>query len=243
MLVGKDLIKSAEIRSVIKDIETYRTAVNTFKLKYNCLAGDCPNATAYFGVQDPTPATCQITASADMLTCDGNGNGKVDVGYEIFRFWQHLANAGLIAGKFTGVVTSGGVSWRSSVGINCPKTAISDKVGFSFGYQDYSALTSVNAYSMNYGNMFWLGQESSGVTLGGAFTPTEALAIDQKIDDGKPGKGYILPRSITDAYAQTNIPWGSANACTTSVDYKDYDGDYKTSVDQKVCSFFIKSGL
>ncbi len=40
VLVGKDLIKAAEIRSTIGQYEKYKTAVNTFKLKYSGLPGD-----------------------------------------------------------------------------------------------------------------------------------------------------------------------------------------------------------
>src|SRR5450432_727787 len=46
VLVGQDLIKAAEIRGQITQIEKYNTAVNTFRGKYNCLPGDCVNATA-----------------------------------------------------------------------------------------------------------------------------------------------------------------------------------------------------
>ena len=46
VVVGRDLIHSAEIRATISQIEKYNTAVNTFRTKYNCLPGDCPAAQA-----------------------------------------------------------------------------------------------------------------------------------------------------------------------------------------------------
>ena len=47
ILVGQDLIQAAETRSQITQIEKYNAAVNTFRLKYNCLPGDCLNVTAF----------------------------------------------------------------------------------------------------------------------------------------------------------------------------------------------------
>src|ERR1019366_6843373 len=47
VLVGRDLIRAAELRSVISEVEKYKTAVMTFKGKYDCLPGDCANATTF----------------------------------------------------------------------------------------------------------------------------------------------------------------------------------------------------
>ena len=60
ILTGKDLIHAAENRAFVSQLQGYNAAVNTFKTKYNCLPGDCANATDYF-----TGAT------------NGNGNGMV----------------------------------------------------------------------------------------------------------------------------------------------------------------------
>ena len=40
VLVGQDLIKAAEIRATVSQVEGYNSAVNTFRLKYNGLPGD-----------------------------------------------------------------------------------------------------------------------------------------------------------------------------------------------------------
>jgi prepilin-type N-terminal cleavage/methylation domain-containing protein len=44
MLVGRDMIRAAEIRATLRQIERIETAMNTFKAKYKCLPGDCANA-------------------------------------------------------------------------------------------------------------------------------------------------------------------------------------------------------
>src|SRR3954463_15618522 len=40
ILVGQDLIKAAEIRATVGQIEKYNSAVNTFRTKYNGIPGD-----------------------------------------------------------------------------------------------------------------------------------------------------------------------------------------------------------
>ena len=46
ILVGLDLIESARRRALIGEVEKIDTAVNVFRLKYNCLPGDCAAAPA-----------------------------------------------------------------------------------------------------------------------------------------------------------------------------------------------------
>src|SRR5437879_2899141 len=77
VLVGQDLIKAAEIRATVAQIEKYNTAVNTFRNKYTGIPGDLLYATASsFGIDDigGTGAPC---ATAGAANC-GDGNGLID---------------------------------------------------------------------------------------------------------------------------------------------------------------------
>ncbi len=47
ILVGQNLIHSAKIRYTVSQYERFNTATNTFIGKYNCLPGDCANATTF----------------------------------------------------------------------------------------------------------------------------------------------------------------------------------------------------
>jgi prepilin-type N-terminal cleavage/methylation domain-containing protein len=47
ILIGREIIYSAEIRATIKQTDMFSLAYNTFRLKYNCIPGDCPNATDF----------------------------------------------------------------------------------------------------------------------------------------------------------------------------------------------------
>jgi len=46
-MVGRDLIKAAELRSVLRDVQGYNAAASTFLAKYDNLPGDIPNAESY----------------------------------------------------------------------------------------------------------------------------------------------------------------------------------------------------
>lgn len=80
IMAGKTLIRSAQLRKLISDKVIYETAFYAFQNKYNCIAGDCPNATDFLGTSsDCADAHCKdLTTSGG--TCNyGNGNGMIDV--------------------------------------------------------------------------------------------------------------------------------------------------------------------
>ena len=54
VLVGQDMIKAAELRAAVGQIEKLDTAVNVFRNKYNGIPGDLPNPTN-FGFTAPVP--------------------------------------------------------------------------------------------------------------------------------------------------------------------------------------------
>ena len=77
ILVGRDLIHAAELRSVVSDVDKFTAAANTFRLKYNCIPGDCTNATDYWGTD---PGGCPDTPGNSVpktATCNGTGNGRL----------------------------------------------------------------------------------------------------------------------------------------------------------------------
>ena len=111
VLTGQSLIRAAELRNVTSQYQRYQAAVMTFRDKYFALPGDMTNAVSYWGAADGSTgntAACATTASTgSALTCNGDGNGSISPtaasSNEPFRFWQHLANAGLIEGSYDGI--------------------------------------------------------------------------------------------------------------------------------------------
>src|SRR5476649_1014388 len=68
VLVGRTLIEAAAVRAQIAQIEQFKTAVNTFRTKYNALPGDMLNATA----------TAVGMTSRSGQPGDGDGNGIIE---------------------------------------------------------------------------------------------------------------------------------------------------------------------
>ena len=113
VLVGQHLIKAAEIRATISQIERYNTATNTFKGKYGALPGDIPaTLVTQFGFSAvPTRGGVQGRGDGDGIlegynysastayTCNTSNNCYI-TGEPMF-FWEDLStNSGLIEGGF-----------------------------------------------------------------------------------------------------------------------------------------------
>ena len=224
--VGQEMIRSAELNSVISDVNKYKVAVNTFKLKYNALPGDMDNAQDYWGIAHATPATCQTTFSTGTETCNGDGNGQIglvgNVGtyYEVFRAWQHLANAEIISGSFVGARDTGGhPQGNATIGVNIPSSKISGSgyVLIYAGTDNNYANPTVNNHIISWG------VEGTGFPVGGALNPAEQFSLDTKHDDGKPATGKLL--SFDD----------SASATTDCVTDDTLDAEYELSETAGAC--------
>jgi prepilin-type N-terminal cleavage/methylation domain-containing protein len=232
VLVGKDLIHMATIRAQISQIDRFNTAANTFKEKYNCLPGDCANATAFFGVD--TVDTCPPGAGNPFAsipringTCNGDGDGTIAGAacaagsavacQEMWRFWQMLYVAGLISeGPFAPT------SWvyANVPGVSIPQGKLRAEVGV--GAVTYSpggaGLNCCGTY-VNYPDFnnrpTWTigGQWPTGMLFRGSVTPMEASAIDTKLDDGKPTTGTVRAPAVDVHY----------NCCANGISYNNSD--------------------
>ncbi len=193
VLAGQSLIRAAELRSVTTEFHKYQAAANIFRDKYFSIPGDMANATAFWGA-----TACPASAGTGTQTCNGDGDGTIDNAPaanqygEPFTFWQHLANAGLIEGGYTGIAGSANI-FDSSATINSPKSKLGNS-GWSAFWLTSSFSGNGNEFAVDYGNHFRFGAEISGGGLfyGSSIKPDEAWNIDSKIDDGKPGTGKII---------------------------------------------------
>lgn len=216
ILVGRDLIKSAELRATIAQVDKYNTAVQTFKLKFNGMPGDMRQSEASsFGL---------FTLSSATATGQGDGNGLVEGGAtgsttpvgETLAFWRHLFEAGLIDGAFgvqsnslliaaTGLVT-GSVS---AVAQSLPQTKLTPENSFVV----------FSANGLNYFSLLPVASITTTPTYtfsGTGITPINAFNIDTKLDDGKPNAGAIIARSITAVNASPSVNVATtALTCTT----------------------------
>lgn len=208
VLAGQSLIRAAELRSLSTDMTRFNTATQTFRDKYFAIPGDMANATQFWGAQDAGDGLgtdCTNVSSSGILTCNGDGNGTVCATngqcYESHRFWQHLANAGLIEGSFTGIARNTTNQSGSTAGVNAPLmrmaniTAQPREIGVVSGFADL--------YDGNYNGSFYVGKPACATcNPNGAFLKTEeAWNIDTKIDDGKPALGRLRTYKFGNATA------------------------------------------
>ncbi len=198
ILAGRSLIRASELRAVAQELTQYRTAAYAFRDKYLALPGDVTNATSFWGTASACPGD-ESTPATDSNTCNGDGDGQVNISThanEYFRFWQHLANAGLIEGQYTGVRNSGsgGNMNRSALpGSNVPASKI-DGAGTHVQYQSAIAGASTWFWTGPYGNIFMYGihADGNGPTERQVIRAEEAWNIDVKLDDGFPASGKLL---------------------------------------------------
>jgi prepilin-type N-terminal cleavage/methylation domain-containing protein len=195
ILSGQSLIRAAELRSVTTEYQTYQIASQTFEDEYMALPGDMPDATLYWGAADPTPATCLSAVGTGTQTCNGDGDNLVEASgttgqySEIFTFWQHLANAGLIEGAYTGRATAAG-AWGGDVSVNLPKSRLGN-AGWSAAYSTTGAIF-LDLLTVPKNTMLLFGKATPNeLTWGRIIKAKESWKIDTKIDDGKPGMGVM----------------------------------------------------
>lgn len=210
ILAGQSLIRAAQVRSILSQQQTYRTAINTFRDKYFALPGDMANATSVWGSVGGTgsDATCQNTVATGAPTCNGNGNGLIDVSVvsptdEGYRNWQHLSNAGLIEGRYTGTRDAAG----SVPGLNIPATRFTN-VGWNMLTIGVQAGNANTFTATDYGNTLSTYALYGFASTAGSFPfkPEEAWNMDSKVDDGLPVTGSVL----------SNKGNGTATYCTTA---------------------------
>lgn len=172
VVAGQSLVRQAKLKNSLTTIEGYQVSTGSFKLAYNYLPGDLPNATSYW-------SSCTTSGTNP---CNGNGNGLVVVSYgssgalnETFRYWQHLSLSNLISEEFTGVPAN-----DLRIGENIPAFPL-----------DTSGAISVRDIGTR--TVFEIGTEgTANISADYALvTAADALAMDLKTDDGKPGTGNV----------------------------------------------------
>lgn len=224
ILTGQTLIRAAELRAVTTEFQRYQGAVNTFRDKYFAIPGDMRNATAFWGVAAGTgdDAACIAASGIGALTCNGDGDGNVGIAnsntivYETFRFWEHLSNAGLIEGSFTGIAGANSTV-HGVLGENVPVSKLSN-AGFSV--RNLGSLPESNAgwYEDDYGNVFHFGSTTAEVhTLSAAISAEEAWNIDTKLDDGRPSYGNVMSAENPPCTTSNDKELGEYNLTDTSI--------------------------
>lgn len=194
IMMGKSLLGGGALRGIIADTQKYQAAVNGFQGKYDALPGDIKNATSFWGT-DPDGCTTNAVRTPKTKTCNGDGDGHLgNNNPEIFHAWQHLANATLINGSFTGV-TGADSTYDAVIGENVPPANIE---GGGFAFQPYLGngyAGDATHYAADYGDatLAFGGEDGTGSLTNNVLTPADAWNLDTKMDNGIPGTGRITP--------------------------------------------------
>lgn len=200
VFVGHQLRTAARVRSLISQVDQYKTAINTFKLKYGYLPGDIPDPTASgFGF-----------AARGSYAGQGDGNGIIEGnvnqlstgnrGYtfrsgETLTIWRDLTASQLVSGSFTLASSTSNISTITastspSIDDYFPKASI--------GNGNYLVAWSTATSRQNYLSVqaiIDVGSQGSGTMKAFAgLTVNQAYSIDSKLDDGIPQTGQILAR-------------------------------------------------
>ncbi len=205
IFVGKDLIKSAQVRAEIKQIDEFKTAASTFKVKYGALPGDLPPGDASqlgFFTFTGTNAGKSLT-SAPWIYGFGNNDGTIDYYGETYVFWQHLSEAKLIAGQYGGSVSAGNYLLTNTASITTAGYPLHDPMVSS----DYDLFLPISKLSNVEPHIFVqpnrIGPNSfqfSNTSRLNYFwiyaTPYQQYSIDSKIDDGAQGTGSVRDISM-----------------------------------------------
>lgn len=249
IVAGQSLVRSAQLQSIAKDEDQYVKAIQTFKEKYHELPGDMENATDFWGVDtgcttSPLSDATAANVTPKTATCNGNGDGFIGDAagtplttttnwHESYRIWQHLVDAGVIKGSYTGALSSRTSGNKPDPGMNIPASKISG-AGLSILYAAPTTAGATGYFPGNYHHVIVFGAPVSAhaSTYGAAISPADAESIDQKLDDGKPGTGNIM-----------SFPTGTLASCTTGDYTASATATYKISDTNLDCSLIFITGF
>ncbi len=238
ILAGQSMIRGAELRNITVESQRYIDAIGVFRDKYASLPGDMSNATSVWAAATTCPS---VMTSAAAGVCNGDGNAQIQPNAtssnEIFGFWEHLSNAGLIEGSYTGAPNSATATANSALfGVNTPASNFGN-AGWSVFYLATIPISRTDYYDGSYGHVLFFGSNNSSEPPERVLKPEEALNIDQKIDDGFPAIGTVLSlesQGSTGALGCGNL--GDSNSVSLA------NSAYAVINSGRNCSLIFKTG-
>ncbi|MEZ0261268.1 MAG: type II secretion system protein [Alphaproteobacteria bacterium] len=236
ILKGQELMENARVTSTVAQVKSYSAAVTSFKDMYQSYPGDMPGAgTRLVGCPGASGAACDpVTGAGNAgnnivglttwstawgapgVTATTGTTAATAVDSEKYLFWAHLLLANLIGG-----VTDEGLN--NAIAFQFGRTHPEAKIsgGFTAGYA-----TGV----IGPGSLQPAGTGISGTILAQVVAPDAALPvtassnplaplraaqIDRKMDDGRPGTGYVQ------AFGLGTSCFTTATAGTTQYTYNE----------------------
>lgn len=237
VLVGQDLIKAAEIRTVITDVEKFNAGSTTFRNKYNGYPGDLLDARAEnFGLESTNADGTDGRGDGDGILEHGPVAGnKTGAGGENTLFWVHLSSAGMIPFQLATADGSLAVAAATDVLVTdyLPITRLRDSADFhAYGAngRNYFYITAATAITVTTG----------ALTEGPSMSPQEAESVDAKMDDGVPLTGII--RAMETIETPETPGASAAGVCVSSATGNPYDLNEAT-FDIASCNLRIRTSF
>lgn len=178
VIAGQSLVRQAELRDILSKSIIYKTAINTFLLKYNYLPGDMPGFSQYYpGV---------VSGNGDGVVKAPNGNhGSAE------SMWLQAMADGLFNGQLhtysdrKDLLVLKPNNYVFRFGLACAGGGIPHKHSFLL----LSVSSGAGFANYNGGSCYYfINQNFTAVTV------KEAYNMDLKADDGKPSIGKIASR-------------------------------------------------
>lgn len=208
VLVGQDLIKAAEIRAAVTQIEKYNTAATAFRTKYDGYPGDLLASRAtQFGLTTTGAGSDGLGDGDSQIENGATLADKQGVGGEATLFWRHLTQAQFIPDAFTaatGAVAAAAAN-DAAVAALLPTLRIRNSADVhitAIAGRNYFYTAAITAVTVTTG----------APTEAAAITPLEAENVDKKVDDGAYNTGIVRAyATLAAATAETQDP-GAAPA-------------------------------
>jgi prepilin-type N-terminal cleavage/methylation domain-containing protein len=222
ILVGQDMIRAAEIRATVGQIEKYNASVNVFRDKYGYLPGDITSsAAARFGFEPRSGMLGHGDGDAQLRGCAYN---LAFAGCEAVLFWRDLNDANMIDGSFqTAIDAQVNAATPDEVKLYLPEAKIgrgnlvSVYGSWAYNYYHIGAITAITG---------------GGPTMQASLTPQESFNIDDKIDDGKPSTGTVRAAQPSGSYNRvTATGFAIPAACASVQEYNTIMGSGTMSSD------------
>jgi prepilin-type N-terminal cleavage/methylation domain-containing protein len=207
---GAGLIKSSQLRSVITEVGGYNVAVNAFQTQFSQLPGD---------LKSPLTKTIRNDAdSADLVVgVGGDEDGKIyfvdqhsssaEAIIEGQNAWWQLMSSNIVDEELVPTVETGTFNLSYTAvdatdalvgGTHIPASRtegvswIFDYAATTTGGDEANVLIATNGVAITtVSNPAAIPPVSGNAQVQNAFTPSDALSIDAKIDDGKPLLGDV----------------------------------------------------
>ena len=211
ILVAQSMIDTTKIQAFVRQISQFDAAISNFETTYKALPGDNDKFGAVLGNNDR-----MIKDSADQYPDNDDTNYDGEVG----KFWYDLSQTGLKNedGSSYPDVSAGGEDINP--GVNAPLAKIGKKASIVVFYDNLNGTNEPSNYYYvdNFGS-----DDPHIIRKSSSLESKDLLAVDAKIDDGKPVSGNVFSQSCDNGSHKYDL----TTTCSTRIRVGTSNGELK----------------